>query len=51
LREALSRGQVQWYSEGQSVMLDVVRGLHFLHSNRVIHRDIKSKVGFRRFWF
>ena len=26
-------------------MLDIVRGVHFLHGNRVVHRDIKSKVG------
>lgn len=25
-------------------MLDVIRGVHFLHGNRVLHRDIKSKV-------
>ena len=47
LRDALSRdqmSQLQWYRRGKDVMLDVVRGAHFLHANQVVHRDIKSKV-------
>ena len=32
-----------WYGQGKSIALDVLRGLAFLHSNQVTHRDIKSK--------
>jgi hypothetical protein len=48
LREALSgdySDEWQWRQHGKDVMLDVVRGVHFLHANQVVHRDIKSKVG------
>lgn len=42
LRKALSAdrsGRLLWYSQGKEVMMDVVRGLHFLHANNVVHRD------------
>ena len=48
MREALScdkAGELQWYRRGKDCMLDIVRGVHFLHASHVIHRDIKSKVG------
>ncbi|KAL4526936.1 hypothetical protein Ndes2526A_g01353 [Nannochloris sp. 'desiccata'] len=32
-----------WYGRGKGVALDVAKGLHFLHSHGVVHRDIKSK--------
>lgn len=51
LRNALSAeisgaarsADLQWYHCGKEIMLDVVRGVHFLHASHVIHRDIKSK--------
>jgi serine/threonine protein kinase len=27
---------------GRSICIDVLRGLHFLHSKRVVHMDLKS---------
>ncbi|GAB4821409.1 hypothetical protein N2152v2_008455 [Parachlorella kessleri] len=33
----------RWWRRGKELMLDVVRGTHFLHSSQVVHRDIKSK--------
>ncbi|KAK9830253.1 hypothetical protein WJX72_010587 [[Myrmecia] bisecta] len=34
--------EVQWYNKGQLIALDVARGLHFLHSNKVMHSDLKT---------
>ncbi|KAK9790571.1 hypothetical protein WJX73_000459 [Symbiochloris irregularis] len=31
-----------WYGRGSSIALDVLQGLHYLHSNNVVHLDIKS---------
>lgn len=31
-----------WYSRGKQCMIDVARGLHYLHSKRVVHFDLKS---------
>jgi len=35
--------QMGWYNKGKSIAVDISRGLAFLHSSRVIHRDLKSK--------
>ena len=38
LRKALSgprAEELRWYKKGQVIALDIARGLHFLHSNRV----------------
>lgn len=32
-----------WYGRGKSICVDMARGLAFLHANKVIHRDLKSK--------
>ena len=32
-----------WFNRGRSVALDIARGLEFLHSNRIVHCDLKSK--------
>ncbi|KAK9791186.1 hypothetical protein WJX73_002593 [Symbiochloris irregularis] len=31
-----------WHDRGSSIALDVLQGLHYLHSNNVVHLDIKS---------
>jgi serine/threonine protein kinase len=46
LRRALSgegAAELAWAQRGKEVALDIVRGLCFLHSCKVIHRDMKSK--------
>ena len=35
-----SEGKLSWKRKGAEVLLDVARGLHFLHSNRVAHRFV-----------
>lgn len=45
LRRALWKNEgneYAWDRRGAQVALDVARGLHFLHSSGVIHRDIKT---------
>ena len=46
LRNALNADALRklgWYGRGKSICVDMARGLAFLHANRVIHRDLKSK--------
>lgn len=46
LREALNHdqaGAMRWYGQGRGVAIDCALGLAFLHSNNIVHRDIKSK--------
>ena len=43
LRAALNddpEGELRWYNRGQSIALDIARGLHFLHSH-----DVRSRRG------
>ncbi|KAL0018385.1 hypothetical protein WJX77_000988 [Trebouxia sp. C0004] len=46
LRQALQssegKQQLQWYKKGSVIALDIIKGLHFLHSHSVLHRDLKS---------
>ncbi|KAL0053929.1 hypothetical protein WJX82_001314 [Trebouxia sp. C0006] len=46
LRQALQssegKQQLHWYKTGSVVALDIIKGLHFLHSHCVLHRDLKS---------
>ncbi|KAK9834205.1 hypothetical protein WJX81_008121 [Elliptochloris bilobata] len=34
---------LSWWQRGRSVALDIARGLHFLHSQHVVHNDLKTK--------
>ncbi|KAK9800309.1 hypothetical protein WJX73_010786 [Symbiochloris irregularis] len=46
LRGALSAEPphcVTWWNGGKPIAMDIARGLAFLHANKVIHRDLKSK--------
>ena len=31
-------GEFGWYNHGANVLMDIARGLHFLHTNKVAHR-------------
>jgi serine/threonine protein kinase len=46
LRNALNRDnniKMGWNDRGKAIAVDIARGLAFLHANKVIHRDLKSK--------
>jgi hypothetical protein len=46
LAQALERdvqGDLNWSKSGKKIAIDITRGLCFLHANKVIHRDLKSK--------
>jgi serine/threonine protein kinase len=46
LREALNAdydGKLRWYGAGRDIALDVTRALVYLHSQRFVHRDVKSR--------
>jgi serine/threonine protein kinase len=46
LRNALNKDnctKLVWNDRGKAVAVDIARGLAFLHANKVIHRDLKSK--------
>jgi hypothetical protein len=46
LAQALERdvqGDLNWSKSGKKIAIDIARGLCFLHANKVIHRDLKSK--------
>ncbi|KAK9834170.1 hypothetical protein WJX81_004930 [Elliptochloris bilobata] len=34
---------LSWWRRGRNVALDIARGLHFLHSEHVVHNDLKTK--------
>lgn len=34
-----------WYRRGKQVALDVASGLHYLHSHRIVHFDLKVREG------
>lgn len=38
----IAAGRVSWWHRGQRVMIDVAKGLVFLHSKRIVHFDLKS---------
>lgn len=38
-----AEGNLGWYQHGKNILLDVIRGLHFLHSNKVAHRYASVK--------
>ena len=46
LRNALNKDnniKMGWNDRGKAIAVDIARGLAFLHANKVIHRDLKSK--------
>ena len=45
LRHALNwddADELAWDKRGRGIMLDVARGLHFLHSTGVVHRQVTA---------
>ncbi|GAB4820308.1 hypothetical protein N2152v2_007354 [Parachlorella kessleri] len=42
LRGASGQRVFGWHGRGRRVALDVARGLHYLHSRKVVHLDLKS---------
>ncbi|KAL0038677.1 hypothetical protein WJX79_002702 [Trebouxia sp. C0005] len=36
-------GKFKWYKKGRRIALDVAKGMVFMHEQKVVHNDIKSK--------